>query len=90
LSNIKIAKLIILSTFLTWAGKAYTYQLERYNTTEFFNRVPIASAFQTFSLENQVVSLLSQKIHLYLVHIGLLYGGKGFDFEDIFRFFLNL
>jgi hypothetical protein len=79
-------KVIVLSTLTTWGGKCYSSPIIDH-CKEFKQRVPLASSFYRFTLENMLQNASVQnKINLCIVGTGLFYGEKGLDLFDSFRF----
>lgn len=54
-------------------------------TGGFRRRNPVAGALETYSLENTLYDVArSGVISLKVMYLGLVYGGKGYDFEEVF------
>jgi len=78
-------RLIVLSDFSSWGGKAYAESIGDF-VTEFKTRSPLACAQEQYSLENLVAELAPRYgTSVCIVGYGLFYGGAGMDMEHIFR-----
>lgn len=74
-----------MSTILTWAGRKYHVPING-NINEFLSRVPLPSEGLLYKLENKFYSCsLLYRGKLCCISVGVIYGGKGFDFEDILK-----
>ncbi len=76
-----------MSTLLTWAGKTYSADIpDSALDVEFKKRVPIAGVYDEFMLENSLFAFGKQfQAQLTIFSVGLVYGGNGYDFKDMFK-----
>ena len=95
---------MFLSSLLTWAGKSF-HQFDEVNECDpnqqqiignslevlFRKREPLPGSHDLYSFENKLMSAAAAaSADVTVVGLGLIYGGKGYDFEDIFRANLEL
>jgi hypothetical protein len=74
---------ITLSSFSTWGGKIYKSAVNDCDAA-FRERIPLASAFDAFAMENSLLSVLQQNgVQLRIVGCGLFYGADGLDLRSI-------
>lgn len=84
-ANLAALRVIILSDFSSWGGKAYTKSIGNF-VTEFKTRSPLACAQEIYSLENLVAELVPRYgTSVCIVGYGVFYGRAGMDMQDIFR-----
>eukprot|EP01041_Mallomonas_annulata_P000289 gene289-523_t len=82
-------RIILLSTLLTWAGKNYDMPIEG-SYADFKSRVPAISAVEAYMIENRFYDMVtSTGADACILSMGLLYGGPGFDFEELLRSIWN-
>lgn len=85
-SDLSKLTVILLSTFDTWGGdwpKHSIVDIDAY----FHSRLPLASAYELYHLENELASVAARnRVRLRIVGCGLLYGGDGLDFKDLFMY----
>ena len=83
--NVSRLKLIILSSLTTWGGKVYSTPMSSVDV-EFNSRIPLACAFDKYSLENALAMITLQcKVNMCIIGCGLFYGAKGYDLAGVFR-----
>jgi len=89
-TSIRRPRVVLLGTFLTWAGSSSSGSGSGADPlAAFSSRVPASCSVNAFTLENALVnlsSLLPQgQIEIALLPVGLVYGGGGWDLEEIFK-----
>lgn len=78
-------KIIMLSNLLSWNGKRYHVPVSS-SASEFTSRVPSPRETEVYRVENKFHSCASTTgMPMVLVGIGLVYGGHGFDFHNLFQ-----
>jgi hypothetical protein len=84
-TNKKYPRIILLSNLLTWSGRRYHIPISC-NINEFTNRIPAPNYGNLYKLENKFYSCsIICKLEMFIISVGLLYGGSGFDFQDMFK-----
>lgn len=82
-------RIVLLSTLLTWAGRSYGETAIADYRASFASRLPASSAMTAFFCENLVHNLAAVlppgAIEVAVVGVGLLYGGPGWDLENLLR-----
>ena len=82
-------RVILLGTFLTWAGSSSGSGSVTDPIVAFSSRVPASCSVNAFSLENALFNLSSLsppgQIEIALLPVGLIYGDGGWDLEEIFK-----
>lgn len=78
--------IIVVTDLETWCRTP-----KKFNATSvdsgFRARQPLIGAIEKYSLENTLFDIArSGLLSIKLVHLGLIYGGKGYDFEFIFKY----
>lgn len=83
--NYRRPRVILLSSFFTWAGGKHEHKIAG-SWNDFKARVPVIGAAEEYLLENGFYDMLtSTGADACIVGLGLVYGGSGFDMEDLFR-----
>lgn len=78
-------RVLLLSSLMTWAGKKQNEGVIDGNFTNFNSRVPAVCASDQYLLENKFAHMVSStKMDGCIVGLGLLYGGEGLDFQDMY------
>lgn len=78
-------KIIALASLTTWGGILKDGSVD-VSLESFRSRVPLASAFPQFALENALLSAaFRNEFTLCIIGFGLFYGNNGIDLKDIFR-----
>lgn len=78
-------RIVVLSSLTTWCGKKYVEPISNL-TSAFENRVPLLGSYELYDLENALsAAATSNGVELFIVGIGLLYGGNGADLLEIFK-----
>jgi hypothetical protein len=79
-------RIIIISTFETWGGRWLEESILDIDRG-FSERLPLASAFEQYALENEFSSVADRSgVWLRIVSSGLIYGGDGLDLKDAFMY----
>jgi hypothetical protein len=75
----------MLTSLLSWNGKSYRVPVST-SLSEFTSRVPSARDTEVYRVENKFHSCASiTGMQMVLVGVGLVYGGHGFDFHNLFK-----
>lgn len=87
---IKSPKIILISSLLTWGGRKYHVPIGG-TTNEFLARVPVPSEVELYKLENKFHACFTQTgVRMTIVGVGLLYGGNGYDFHEVFKYVFSV
>jgi hypothetical protein len=79
-------KVILISTFETWGARWLEEPIVDIDRG-FSERLPLASAFEQYALENEFSSVADRSgVWLRIVSCGLIYGGDGLDLKDAFMY----
>lgn len=83
-SDLLCPRIVVVSSLQTWNGRRYHVPIST-SVNEFTSRIPTHQSINLYKLENKFHNCMLQKrIQIHIVSLGLLYGGKGFDLNEIF------
>jgi hypothetical protein len=79
----------MMSSLISWSGKHYHVPVGG-SISEFTSRVPAPTETALYKLENEFYTCASLTgLPMCLVGVGLLYGGHGYDFHNLFKYVTN-
>ena len=83
--SIRGPKIIMITSLLSWSGRRYHVPVGT-SVSEFTSRVPSARETDVYRIENMFHSCQSVTgLKMSLIGAGLVYGGCGFDFQQLFQ-----
>eukprot|EP00607_Mallomonas_marina_P008866 CAMPEP_0182424328 /NCGR_PEP_ID=MMETSP1167-20130531/10529_1 /TAXON_ID=2988 /ORGANISM="Mallomonas Sp, Strain CCMP3275" /LENGTH=801 /DNA_ID=CAMNT_0024604061 /DNA_START=446 /DNA_END=2851 /DNA_ORIENTATION=- len=84
--NYRCPRILLLSSFFTWAGGDSDSKILSGSWSDFKIRSPTICAAEEYLLENSFYHMLrSSGLDGCIVGMGLVYGGSGYDMEELFR-----
>ena len=84
--DVVLPRLVVISNFVTWSGKDYNGDvLNAEDLTKFLSRTPLHGYLSQYQLENTLLSLHKKGCDVCLVPLGMMYGGTGGHFKELFK-----